>query len=30
MVGTTVYYLHEDALGSTRLVATRTVTITRA
>ena len=27
MVGTTVYYLHQDALGSTRLVATSTVTI---
>jgi len=28
MVGTTVYYLHEDALGSTRLVATASVTVT--
>ncbi|MDE1853769.1 MAG: RHS repeat protein [Thaumarchaeota archaeon] len=27
MVGTGVYYLHQDALGSTRLVATATVTI---
>jgi RHS repeat-associated protein len=27
MVGTTTYYLHQDALGSTRLVATSTVTI---
>ncbi|HEV2225974.1 MAG TPA: RHS repeat-associated core domain-containing protein [Nitrososphaerales archaeon] len=27
MVGSTVYYLHQDALGSTRLVATATVTI---
>ncbi|HEV2225634.1 MAG TPA: RHS repeat-associated core domain-containing protein, partial [Nitrososphaerales archaeon] len=27
MVGSTAYYLHQDALGSTRLVATSTVTI---
>jgi len=28
MVGSTLYYLHQDPLGSTRLVATGTVTIT--
>ncbi len=26
MVGTTLYYLHQNALGSTRLVSTATVT----
>ncbi len=26
MVGTTLYYFHQDALGSTRLVSTATVT----